>query len=99
MNIGNVVFCVLTGSKEARIFWEVREDSQSSDQQQHVVRRFTGKSLHGKQQTCQALMKLDFNLNSVSVAFFPRGPAPVPMSHISVLKTLSELSSVSTMWW
>ncbi len=42
---GKFVFCVLTGSKEARIFWEVWEDSQSSDQQQHIICWFTGEAI------------------------------------------------------
>lgn len=34
----------LEGFKEARIFWEVREDSQSSDQQQYIICWFTGEA-------------------------------------------------------
>lgn len=44
------VSSVFKGSKEARIFWEVWEDSQSGDQQQHVIRWFTGEALGSRQQ-------------------------------------------------
>lgn len=33
------------GFKEARVFWEVWEDSQSGHQQQHIIRRLTGEGL------------------------------------------------------
>lgn len=45
VTLENVSSVFLTGSKEARIFWEVWEDSQSGDQQQHIIRWFTGEAI------------------------------------------------------
>lgn len=74
----------LTGSKEARIFWEVWEDSQSGNQQQHIVRWVTGEqtAAHRSQQRLKGTFVSQshpwnqFFMSDLSLCvFFPQGPS------------------------